>query len=146
MASATAIASSPAGFSGSMRRRATLESTTITDYENLHSAEGETRRIRGMMSAGDAGEQPFVMDVFAAGDPDAARDTITLAVGLEALVPGSTARLPAGAGEAATPAGAVGFGYAASGSVVSGDVQTDDTVVDFATGEVSVPAPAGPMT
>ncbi|MGH2617147.1 MAG: hypothetical protein ACRDJC_18085 [Thermomicrobiales bacterium] len=109
----------------------TLTSTSITDYENLNSEEGESRRIRGMMDAGDAGEQPFVMDVFDAGGPEAVSDTISLAVGVSA-----------GIGDAATPATGVGFSYAASGTVVSGDVEDIDVAVDFDTGEVTDPGPA----
>jgi hypothetical protein len=111
----------------------TLESTTITDYENTNNegTEGESRRIRGMMTAGDAGEQPFVLDVIDVGGPQSGSDTITLAVGASA-----------GVGEAATPETDAGFRYVASGPIVSGDVEALDRAIDFDTGEVSDPGPA----
>ena len=110
----------------------TLESTAITDYENTNSegTEGESRRIRGTMIAGDAGELPFVIDVIDVSGPLAGSDTITLAVGASA-----------GVGEAATPEGESGFSYVSSGTIVSGDIEALDRAIDFDTGEVSDPGP-----
>ena len=108
----------------------TLESTRITNYENLQLASAEGRRIEGVFAAGDSGEHPFVMDVVHVDLPGSGADRIMLTVGEPSI---------AGSG---TPGPDAGFTYSADGEVVVGDVQDIDFAVDPDAGDVSEPEPA----
>ena len=113
----------------------TLESTRITNYENLQLAEGEGRRVEGFFAAGVAEEQPFVeeqpfmMEAVHFALPGLGADRVRLLVGSAIL------------GDAATPEAEAGFTYEADGEIVFGDVQTADVGVDLDTGEVFQPEP-----
>lgn len=107
-----------------------LQSTRITNYENLQIPDAEGRLIEGFVDAGDAGEQPFRMEVVNVDLPGSGADRITFAVGA------------AGAAGAATPADGSGFTYVADGTVVVGDVRDVNFAVDPDTGTISDPPPA----
>jgi hypothetical protein len=109
----------------------TLQSTRITNYENLRLPDEEGRLIEGFVDAGDAGEQPFRMQVVQVGPPGSGEDRVTFAVGAAA-----------GGGVAATPADGTGFTYVADGRVVVGDVRDVDFAIDPDTGEITEPPPA----
>ncbi len=109
----------------------TLESTRITNYENQQLPDAEGRLIEGFLDAGDAGEQPFRMEVVHVDLPGTGADRITFAVG-------------AAAGEvgAATPADGSGFTYVADATIEVGDVRDVNFAVDPDTGTISEPPPA----
>jgi hypothetical protein len=104
----------------------TLETVRITNYENLGLAVGEGRRVEGVVDAGDAGEQPFVLEV-TFDSPESQPDQVTFRVG--AAIEGN-----------ATPGPDAGYTYAAEGDIV-GDVTDADFAVDLETGEVTEPEP-----
>jgi hypothetical protein len=107
----------------------TFASTRITGYRDLEipDAEGEARRIEGMMSVNDGDEYPFVLDVFAVGLPGSGLDSVVLTVGDGADTDAAT-----------PPAAGFGFSYAAAGPIVTGDVQILE--LDVETGPVVAPA------
>lgn len=74
--------------------------------------EGEEhqRFVRGIMAVSGQEPLPFVLEVFDAGPGKAGEDTVKITVG------------------SATTEGASGFGYAAAGTLVGGDLQLLDTV------------------
>jgi hypothetical protein len=104
-----------------------LESVRITNYENLGLAEGEGRRIEGVVDAGESGEQSFLLEV-RFDQPDSGPDQITFRVG-------------SAIGGDATPGAAAGYTYVAEGEVV-GDITDADFAVDLETGDVTEPEPA----
>ena len=104
----------------------TLESVRVTNYENLGLAVGEGRRVEGVVDAGDAGEQPFLLDV-TFDSPESQPDQVTFRVG--AAIEGD-----------ATPGADAGYTYAAEGEIV-GDVTDADFAVNLETGEVTEPEP-----
>lgn len=104
----------------------TLESVRVTNYENLGLAVGEGRRVEGVVDAGDAGEQPFLLDV-TFDSPESQPDLVTFRVG--AAIEGD-----------ATPGADAGYTYAAEGEIV-GDVTDADFAVNLETGEVTEPEP-----
>jgi hypothetical protein len=104
----------------------TLESVRITNYENLQLSVGEGRRVEGDVAAGDAGEQPFLLEV-RFDLPESQPDQLTFRVG--AAIEGI-----------ATPGTDAGYTYAAEGEVV-GDLTDADFAVDLETGAVTEPEP-----
>ena len=98
----------------------TFTSTKITNYDVINGPEeGEHRRVRGTMSLNGGQEYPFRLDVIDDGPPGSGLDTISLIVG-------------DGAEDAASgsPVPSYGFSYAASGPIVSGDVNDVDFDID----------------
>ena len=106
----------------------TLCSTAITQYIVLpeQPGQGVSRRLIGTMSVDDEGQYPFEMLVVDADLPGSGKDTTDLNVGDGART-----------SENATPASGLGFSYAASGTVASGDIQELDLQIDLATGAVT---------
>ena len=106
----------------------TLRSTAITQYIVLpeQPGQGVSRRLIGTMSVDDEGQYPFEMLVVDADLPGSGKDTVDLNVGDGART-----------SENATPASGLGFSYAASGTVASGDIQELDLQIDLATGAVT---------
>ena len=104
-----------------------LESVRITNYENLGLAEGEGRRIEGVVDAGESGEQSFLLEV-RFDLPDSEPGQIAFRVG-------------SAIGGDATPEAAAGYTYVAEGEVV-GDFTGADFAVDLETGDVTEPEPA----
>lgn len=106
----------------------TLRSTAITEYIVLpeQPGQGVSRRLIGTMSIDDQGEYPFEMLVVDADLPGSGKDTVDLNVG-------DGARTSANA----TPVSGLGFSYAASGTVATGDIQELDLQIDLATGTVT---------
>ena len=104
----------------------TLESVRITNYENLGLAEGEGRRIEGVVDTGESGEQSFLMET-RFDLPDSQPDKVTFRVG-SAIAGG------------ATPEAAAGYSYVAEGEV-SGDFTDADFAIDLETGGVTEPEP-----
>lgn len=107
----------------------TLASTRITNYENPRLPDRNSRTIEGFVTAGDAGEHPFVMDVVLVDPPGSGADRVTFTVGAASV------------DDAATPADGSGFTYAADGAIVVGDVQDVDFAVNSDTGDVTEPEP-----
>jgi hypothetical protein len=105
-----------------------LRSTTITEYivPEVEPEQGVLRRLFGTMSVDGEGEYPFELEVVDAGLPGSAMDTVDLKVGDGAR-----------AGENATPASGLGYGYMVTGTVVTGDIQELDFEIDLATGAVT---------
>jgi hypothetical protein len=85
----------------------TLESTGPVSYIT-DTGEERTREIRGLMANGGADAGPFILRLFDAGPEQIGKDTAGLRVGA------SLAEQTATAG---------GFGYAAQGALVGGDLQ-----------------------
>ncbi|HEU0113700.1 MAG TPA: hypothetical protein VFQ80_03450 [Thermomicrobiales bacterium] len=84
----------------------TLESTGPVSYIS-DTGEARTREIRGLMTGG-GGSDPFILRLFDAGPGQLGKDTAALRVG---------------ASVAEQTATAAGFGYAAQGPLVGGDLQ-----------------------
>ena len=84
----------------------TLESVGAVTYFPVPGQEG-VREVRGTMQANGEGEHPFVLRVVDAGPDALGQDTAALAVGDRAAEGGTTS----------------GFGYAADGTLVGGDIQ-----------------------
>ena len=84
----------------------TLESVGAVTYFPVPGQEG-VREVRGTMRANGEGEHPFVLRVVDAGPDALGQDTAALAVGDRAAEGGTTS----------------GFGYAADGTLVGGDIQ-----------------------
>ncbi len=105
----------------------TLRSTGITEYivPPVEPEGGVLRQIIGTMSVNDEGEYPFEMEVVDADLPGSGNDTVVLKVGDGAR-----------ASDNATPASGLGFSYAATGTVVTGDIQELDLEIDLETGVV----------
>lgn len=105
-----------------------LRSTAIAEYIVLpeQPAQGVSRLLIGTMSVDDEGEYPFELVVIDADLPGSGKDTVDLKVGDGART-----------SETATPASGLGFSYAASGSVVTGDIQELDLEIDLTTGAVT---------
>ena len=104
-----------------------LRSTAITEYvvPPVEPEGGVLRQIIGTMSANDQGDYPFEMEVVDADLPGSGNDTVVLKVGDGAR-----------ASDNATPASGLGFSYAATGTVVTGDIQELDLEIDLVTGVV----------
>jgi hypothetical protein len=85
----------------------TLESSGPVSYIT-DTGEERTREIRGLMTKGGADAGPFILRLFDAGPEQIGKDTAGLRVGA------SLAEQTATAG---------GFGYAAQGTLVGGDLQ-----------------------
>jgi hypothetical protein len=105
----------------------TLRSTGITEYivPPVEPEGGVLRQIIGTMSANDEGDYPFEMEIVDADLPGSGNDTVVLKVGDGAR-----------ASDNATPASGLGFSYAATGTVVTGDIQELDLEIDLETGVV----------
>ena len=95
----------------------TLRSTAITEYivPEVQPEQGTSRQITGTMSVDGEGEYPFELEVIDVDLPGSGKDTVDLKVGDGART-----------SENATPASGSGFSYAASGTVVTGDIQELD--------------------
>jgi hypothetical protein len=106
----------------------TLKSTAITEYivPEVQPAQGTLRRIIGTMSVNDEGDYPFELEVTDVDLPGSGKDLVVLNVGDGART-----------SENATPASGLGFSYAASGTVATGDIQELDLGIDLATGAVT---------
>ena len=104
-----------------------LRSTAIAEYivPPVEPEGGVLRQIIGTMSANDDGDYPFEMEVVDADLPGSGNDTVVLKVGDGAR-----------ASDNATPASGLGFSYAATGMVVTGDIQELDLEIDLETGGV----------
>ena len=105
-----------------------LHSTAITEYivPEVEPEQGVLRRIIGTMSVDGGDEYPFELVVVDVDLPGSGKDTVDLKVGDGAPT-----------GENATPASGLGFSYAASGTVATGDIQEIDLEIDLATGAVT---------
>jgi hypothetical protein len=111
-----------------------LESTVVTFYGPLPDVEGGREVIGWMRTDQRTGDLPFVLRVVDAGPPGSGEDTAELWVGDPAL-----ADDVAGGAFGADPEPS-GFGYAAAGTLVSGDLQLVNLAVPSATDEEGTPA------
>lgn len=89
----------------------TLESVGPITYE-WQFENAQARQVRGTMSINGEGEEPFVLNVVDAGPEHPGSDTASIEVG----------NLAAAEGEGS------GFGYAAAGQIIGGDIQLLETV------------------
>ena len=105
-----------------------LRSTAITEYivPDVEPEQGVLRQIIGTMSVDGEGEYPFEIEVIDADLPGSAADTVDLKVGDGART-----------SEDGTPVSGLGYSYAASGNVVTGDIQELDLEIDLTTGIVA---------
>lgn len=87
-----------------------LESVGPIAYEWTTENTGE-RAIRGTMAVNGEGQEPFVLQLVDTGSAEGSGDTASLEVG-----------------DLAAAAGNTGFGYAAAGQIVGGDIQLLDAV------------------
>lgn len=104
-----------------------LRSTAITEYivPDVEAERGVLRGIIGTMSVDGEGEYPFELEVIDADLPGSGLDTVDLKVGDGAR----TGESP--------PVSGLGYSYAASGTVVTGDIQELDLEIDLTTGIVT---------
>jgi hypothetical protein len=105
-----------------------LHSTAITEYivPDVEPEQGVLRQIIGTMSVDGEGEYPFEIEVIDADLPGSAADTVDLKVGDGART-----------SENGTPVSGLGYSYAASGNVITGDIQELDLEIDLTTGIVT---------
>jgi hypothetical protein len=91
----------------------TLESVGPIAYD-WPEGEQHLRNVRGLMAINGQEQQPFVLEVYDAGPGIVGQDTARLTVGDSAA------------------SGSSGFGYAAAGTLVGGDLQLLNTVAPIA--------------
>jgi hypothetical protein len=105
-----------------------LRSTAIAEYivPDVEPEQGVLRQAIGTMSVDGEGEYPFEIEVIDADLPGSGQDTVDLKVGDGART-----------SENGTPVSGLGYSYAASGTVVTGDIQELDLEIDLTTGLVA---------
>ena len=110
-----------------------LVSTRVTNYGRLDLPpdQGQGRRVTGTAVANGGTEYPFVLEVIDAGEPGTGADAVNLRVGDGVET-----------GKSATPATGLGFSYAASGPLVTGDIRAADVEIDIESGTVGPAPPA----
>jgi hypothetical protein len=109
----------------------TMRSTQVVTYRvvEMPSDQGQGRELFGTMRVNGEDAYPFSLLLIDAGPAGSGRDTLSLTVGNGARQADSV-----------TPVWGLGFGYAAAGPIVTGDVQVINLEIDPVAG-VSRPAP-----